>query len=134
MARFAKIAIAFIIAFVALGAVEKTWDGRMYVASESLTMAWDTSDGATRYEVQAVDIDHALAPVYDLGSTTELSMVLTQERTGHYMYRVRACNDAGCSDWAESTNTQYATINGQPGQWRVYWKVPTPSGGGVERY
>jgi len=116
---------------VAYSSVEKTWDGMMYVASTSLTMAWNASERATWYEVQAVDIDHVLAPVYDLGTTDQLSMAISQQRTGHYMYRVRACNDAGCSDWAESTDPTYATVYGQSKAWRVYWKVPAPSGGGV---
>lgn len=133
--RSAIIAALFVmVLFLAItlrGDVDKEWDGRMYVASNNITFSWNASDGATKYMVQAVDIDHSLASVDDLGETTETSMVLNQKRTGHYMYRVRACNSAGCSAWAESTDPTYATVDGNPMAWRIYWKVPSPTGGTV---
>ena len=112
--------------------VERQWDGRIYVSTDTLTMAWNASDGATLYHVQAVDELHTLATVYDLGTTTETSMTLTPPAITVLKYRVQACNEAGCSGWAESTDPTYAKVDGNPGAWRVLWKLGTPSGGGVE--
>ena len=105
------------------------WTGTEYtVDADTLTFGWDAVTGATSYEVKAIWIDPTDDFAYELGSTTGIQMVITRPRTGHLVFWVRACNDNGCSEWSESTDITKAVVDGQPGAWRVYWKVPPPGG------
>ncbi|MBW2024361.1 MAG: fibronectin type III domain-containing protein [Deltaproteobacteria bacterium] len=112
---------------IAVAGVIAQWDGLMYVAQDKITFAWDPSQGADYYEVQALWIDPTSGPViYDLGQTSDTQMEIMKPRTGHFYFRVRACNEAGCSDWSESIDPEKTQI-GKP--FRVYFKTAPPQGG-----
>lgn len=118
--------------FTLLGAVEQDFQGMIYVSKNTLTLKWDVPTGVvTKYKIQAVDVLHDPQTRKDIGETTESQVVLYRLTSSLWEYQVCACNDAGCSDWAKSSDETYATVNGQPESWWVYWKLPTPTGGGV---
>lgn len=93
---------------------------------EQVTAAWDACEGATRYECHIYLILQSLA--YPLPSTTATQITFVLPRTGPYIVKVRACNDAGCSAWAESNKKEFATVNGEPRGWILYGS-PAPAGG-----
>jgi len=105
------------------------WTGTEYMVNEdTITIAWDGTPDANHYEVKAIWIDPTNHFEYDLGSITDTQMVITRPRTGHLVFAVRACNGSKCSEWSESIDIEKAMVDGEPGAWRVYWKVPPPSG------
>jgi len=106
-------------------------DGVEYVKTDDITFAWDGDPAATRYEVIATWIDPTNEFEYDLGETTETQIIISRPRTGHFMFKVRACNTT-CSEWSESTDPTVATVDGQPKGWWVFWKVPPPTGPVIE--
>ena len=109
------------------------WMGTEYqIDQPSITLAWDTSVGATKYEVIAVWIDPEPDFVYQLGDTTGLQMVVQRIRTGHFVFKVRACNSVGCSDRADASIPEFGIVDGQPQGWRIYWKMPAPTGPVIE--
>lgn len=93
---------------------------------EQVTAAWDAIETATRYECQIYFILQSLA--YPLPSTQATKITFVLPRTGPYILKVRACNNAGCSLWAESNKKEFATINGEPRGWILYGS-PAPAGG-----
>ncbi len=96
--------------------------GKVYTSSSTLTFAWNASSGdVDHYEVQAVDILHPQT-VVALGSTTNLSITLNKLDNSIWKYRVRACNDNGCSRWADSTNPRDATVGKHHKAWKICWK------------
>jgi hypothetical protein len=56
-------------------------------------------------------------------------------RVGHFKVMVRSCKTVDCdcdiadecSEWADSTDIQYAEVDGQPGIWRLYFELAPPS-------
>jgi hypothetical protein len=56
-------------------------------------------------------------------------------RVGHFKVMVRSCLLIDCDDtdpnnvseWAESTDITYASVDGQPGIWRLYFELAPPS-------
>lgn len=65
--------------------------------SERLTIKWDASPGATRYEVQRINTGEILA------AGTALSLIVESGAAGEIPlngYQVRACNAVGCSGWS----------------------------------
>jgi len=123
------IALLLFVAFAAWGAVVCTWDGDMYVVEETVTFTWAPSPDATYYKVQAVWIDPQMAVPYDIGTTTEDWIQVPAPRAGHFYLRVQACNDYGCSRWAETINPA-DTETGKP--FRLYFRLPRPTGVVVE--
>jgi len=110
------------------------WVGTEYqIDQPSITLAWDASVGATKYEAIAVWIDPTPDFIYPLEETTELQKVVQRIRTGHFIFKVRACNSVGCSDeWADASVPEFGIVNGIPEGWRIYWKMPAPTGPVVE--
>lgn len=123
--------LSFILSILLLGSVERKFEGMIYVSKDTLTMSWDSVEKADRYEIRAVDVLHDPQTIKDLGQTIETHITLNRLTSSLWEYQVRACNDAGCSDWAKSGDKTYATVNGYAEAWRVYWKTPKPTGGGV---
>lgn len=71
--------------------------------------------------------------------TVEMEVTLTEQtvefvppRVGHFIASVRACNDAGCSEWAESINPEFTQWQGERQSWWIYSYLPAPTGGGLE--
>lgn len=99
----------------------KTWDFLVYVLdTPTVKVAWDPSEGATRYDWRLIWIDPSLEFEQLSGSVSGSPVEIPRPRSGHFRVEVRACNDAGCSDWAVST------VSGYPKPWIVYWKLPPP--------
>ncbi len=75
------------------------------VGTRTLRVSWADVAGETRYEVERCLMMgractfEALAPNVAAGSTSYDDVVSV---AGTYVYRVRACNASGCSDWAST--------------------------------
>ncbi|MBB3226913.1 YD repeat-containing protein [Luteibacter sp. Sphag1AF] len=74
------------------GSIQYTFKGKV----DQYTAEWDAVAGATRYEVQRVETSTLVYSGPDLsffleGGASPYTMV--------YNYRLRACNDGGCSAW-----------------------------------
>lgn len=111
-----------------------TWtDGRMYTfgGNETVTVAWDPSPGATYYEYRLALFKRNPISYLSQGTTTDTRVTHIRPRTDFFRSEVRACNDAGCSIWAESTDPKYATVDGQPMSWWIYWEMPKVEEGGI---
>jgi hypothetical protein len=96
------------------------------------TTSWeDTQTGVTYYELRLVGIkttgELVPLPSEQLSSSVKEKQ-LTRPRTGDFKVQIRACNGSKCSEWADSKDPQYATVNGQPMGWILRWKVPKPGG------
>lgn len=97
----------------------------------TITLEWDAVDTADRYELLPIWVDPKPTAVeYPIVTTTELSVTLEKPRSsGHFVFKVRACNDSGCSEWASSLDETHSVITDPetgetvPGKWRVYFKV-----------
>lgn len=98
-------------------------------AGYPLTIRWAPSDGATSYEWETQSLERS-AERYS-GNTPQESVIWTLPKVGHYSIRVRACNSAGCSDWADSTNETYARVMDAPRAFVVYAYLAAPTGGGI---
>ena len=137
--------LAFLFLAFASGAIaqppEPDFTGHEYkIEGSSLVLGWDSVGAGVTYQVQAFWTDPAPPFQYIFGNTTQLEMTIPRVRSGHFIYRVRACNDVAdpstCSGWAvtdgeDPQGNPYGavTIGGveQPGKWRTFWMVPPPS-------
>lgn len=95
------------------------------------TVAWDdTQTGLTYYEIQLVGIKPngqlVNFPSEQLDPQLREKLVY-RPRSGDFKVQLRACNASKCSEWADSKDPAYATVNGQPMGWILRWKVPKPS-------
>ena len=122
--------VALVIALIAIGS---SLDYHTYwgSTSEPVTVAWDTADGAVRYEYRAYNPERELVVVS--GSTQAHSVTIGFPKAGHYIVQVRSCskeseceyiadgdpNNTG-SVWISSTDPLYAQVDGQPKGWWVY--------------
>jgi hypothetical protein len=78
-------------------------------------ISWSTAVGTvTRYELQQDANSSFTAPAITY-SGTALSSSVTVPRDGTYYYRVRACNDTGCSNYRTGTNGVVVVIPVPPG-------------------
>jgi hypothetical protein len=95
------------------------------------TVAWtDTQTGITYYEIRLIGIKVNLQEVIFPSETLTMSTrekELIRPRSGDFKVQVRACNATQCSEWADSKDPKYATVNGQPMGWIIKWKVPPPT-------
>lgn len=95
------------------------------------TVAWtDTQTGVTYYEIRLIGIKQNLQEVIFPSETLTMSTrekELIRPRSGNFKVQVRACNASKCSEWADSKDPEYATVNGQPMGWIITWKVPAPT-------
>ncbi|HEY4093793.1 MAG TPA: hypothetical protein VGN46_19990 [Luteibacter sp.] len=72
----------------------------------AVTVAWTAAARATRYEVSQVH-NGAWTSLY---SGTALTAVASTLADGPYVYEARACNDSGCSVYAETAQLNLAHI------------------------
>ncbi|MHA2010359.1 MAG: hypothetical protein ACXADW_20460 [Candidatus Hodarchaeales archaeon] len=96
-----------------------------YETDETATVAWNASAGATYYNVRANWIrGDAVLQEYPLGTTANLELVIPAPRAAAFVIGVQACNSSDeCSSWAESNNTTYATVDGQPKAWVLIFSL-----------
>ena len=66
-------------------------------SSLSYTISWADETAADTYELQRKENSGSWSTIQNDGNTSRLESGLTNNRT--YYYRVRTCNDAGCSSW-----------------------------------
>jgi hypothetical protein len=72
----------------------------------SFELRWQPVPGATRYELEETNQDaneHRLIPV------EETIWHVTEQSVGHYVYRVRACHESGCSEWSNEQTIAIAS-------------------------
>ena len=92
--------------------------------AETITVKWETSAGATGYELRAY---HHEQQIYIwVGSTTNLEFTYQLPKSGHYTFMVRAVGNLGESTWSESTDPNVANVDGNPRAWWVYGHVAPP--------
>jgi len=111
------------------------WDGTEYwfYTSDNPTVAWDIVPTALAYELKIVWLE--TDQEYNLGVTTQTQVDLIIPRVGHYKVMARACKLIDCDDtnpddvstWADSTDVAYASVDGQPGIWRLHFEIAPPS-------
>ena len=111
------------------------WDGREYgvYTSDIKTAAWDAVTNALAYEVRMIWLE--TGQEYPVAITTATQMDIGAPRVGHFKVQVRSCKLIDCDDtdpnnvseWADSTDIQYAVVDGQPGVWRLYFELAPPS-------
>jgi hypothetical protein len=78
-------------------------------------IAWDVSEGATYYEVKRSDQDApCLTPVEETSALVAGTPCVEPDATA--WLHVRACNDAGCSDWVGSVEFIPFACFEQPGE------------------
>ena len=70
----------------------------------TITLGWNESVGADMYEVRVQHVE--TEQIFIVGETSGLSINYILPKTGHYIFRVRAMNDYGSSDWAYTTNPE----------------------------
>lgn len=99
---------------------------------KSETVAWDPSENAEYYKFEAFHYERKTSIV--IGSTSQTQIVVNFPKSGHYVFKVKSCTSQSkdengndlCSEYAESTNSQYATVNGEAKSWWVYRHVSPP--------
>lgn len=96
-----------------------------YETDETVTTGWDASADTAYYKVRANWIrGDTLMQTYDLGTTTNLEMVIPAPRAAVFVIGVQACNSSDeCSSWAESNDPAYATVDGQPKAWLLIFSL-----------
>ena len=106
------------------------WEKKDYVTyfgttDKPVTVSWDAASGAAHYEVHIYCVERKQE--IDLGTTTDIKKTIQIPKSGHYVAKVRTVNAQNQkSDWAESTNPAYATVDGQPKAWWIYGHVAKP--------
>ncbi|OEU68380.1 MAG: hypothetical protein BBJ57_02120 [Desulfobacterales bacterium PC51MH44] len=98
---------------------------------KSEVFKWD-ADNAEYYKFKLhhveKDIDVAM------GTTTQSQVRIHYPRSGHYIHFLKACttqikDDDGndlCSEWVDSTDPEYAKVNGEAQAWWVYRYLSPP--------
>jgi len=126
------VGLVLLISFFALGSglhidgQVKSLQGTLYLTEGPVTVGWNSVSGAEFYKIELVLIDPVPETTFDFGQTTATQMVLNRPRSGHFKVRVAACNADGCA-WSESIDPAYATVDGQPEAWWIFFKTPSPS-------
>lgn len=123
-----RVLIAAVVVFLALPAVAAVTLHRHFTywlfTGESVTIAWDASAGADRYEYELLNVERG-ERVFAQGSTAGVQTAVAIPKTGHWVFRVRAVNSEGVSDWARCDDAQYAQIDGKAQSWWVFaWVAP----------
>jgi len=103
----------------------------VYVLTGNPTTAWTHDQvNTTYYEIRLVGIkpngELVELPSEILQATTR-EKVIVKPRSGDFKVQIRACNADKCSEWADSKDPAYATVDGQPMGWILRWKVSKPS-------
>ena len=96
---------------------------------QQIQIAWDPVSNAAYYEVQLFSQERGVIVDLDDNTTPGLSMIFVLPYSGHFIGQVRACNDeleTSCSEWALSTDPEYATVNDAPRAWWLYGHVAEP--------
>jgi len=114
----------------ALGA-SVLWQAWIYETdNQTITVAWDSVEGAERYEVKLVSKYPTQEWVQTVVGTTA---TFTRPRSGLFRFAVRACRvttNPACSDWADSDGptAQLTQLDGQMVNkpWGIFWRLASP--------
>ncbi|WP_210412700.1 wall-associated protein [Luteimonas granuli] len=101
------------------------------------TVSWNSVTSSTRYELEEQLNDGGWTPIHNAAATAK---AVSGKATGAWAYRVRACNDAGCSTWSAtavvsvtrpptSTPTLTAPATNTTGSYLVTWTAVTHATG-----
>jgi len=109
-------------------------NGTLYIAEQrDIEIAWDAVLGAEGYEVQTVQFFPLPVTPGEIIATNETSITLSRQRVAFYIIKVRAWRwnpddpqQKEYSEWAVSDDAQYATVDGVPQAWYVFWAIEIP--------
>ncbi|NJN45489.1 MAG: fibronectin type III domain-containing protein [Candidatus Competibacteraceae bacterium] len=87
-----------------------------------VNISWNAVSGATFYEVARSDIGATTGTVIGSSSTTSFDDTTVSPESPHE-YRVRACNDAGCSEFSDPDQGFRAGMMTQETQWGALTSV-----------
>ena len=98
------------------------------MSGESLTATWDEVEGTDiTYDFQVLRFEWDNEVIQEWTEITVLEQEFTVPKAGMYIIRVRACNAAGdVSEWAESTNLEYAMVDNVARSWWIYGYTAPP--------
>jgi len=111
------------------------WEKKDYVTyfgttDQTITCAWDAVENAEGYQVELYHVERDSITRVASEGLTDTQIVLSLPRSGHFVPRIRACADyPACetySEWSESTNSEVASVDGQPRAWWIYGYVAPP--------
>lgn len=90
--------------------------------------AWDAVPEATGYEARLFHLERNVEVTLPNGKTTSTEIIFKLPRTGHFVFKVRACvnNYELCSDWCEASNPDCGLVDGQRRGWWIYGFVAPP--------
>lgn len=130
--------VALLVGLSLSSGVPQHLTGREYVVKEdTVKIEWGAvvHPDLKNYEYRCLMFDKEPITEYERGVTTATNHVFPRPRTGHFEFQVRACPTQGeCSEWAVSTDPQYATVDGQSMGWWVFWKRTPPGGVIIEDF
>lgn len=113
------------------------WQAWIYETDNpSITVAWDSVEGAEWYEVKTI----AKYPPQEWSIiVTGTAATLTRKRAGIFRFAVRSCSSQAepiCSDWSFSDGpwAQLTRLDGQVVNqpWGVFWRLSAPIPGGIK--
>ena len=96
---------------------------------KSVIVSWDEQAAAQYYEVRLYHVEREDEVSAGSGRTKKNSITFQLPRSGHFIAKIRACNDdldPPCSDWSESIDPEIAKVNGEPRAWWLYGHVAGP--------
>lgn len=102
--------------------------------SETTTIAWnapEVNEEETNvpegYKVVLLWVQGSeILQTYDMGITTETQITLEAPRVGCFVAGVTAYNAAGDGETAYSSDSSYATVNGEPRSWMLTYYMEKP--------
>ncbi|MDD4496872.1 MAG: fibronectin type III domain-containing protein, partial [Methanosarcinaceae archaeon] len=97
-------------------------------------LSWTYIPDSTSYQIE--EYKNSLSSLVNTYTSTSPSMMITNNGNGNYFYRVRACNDYGCSGWSNVedviVNLEAPSDSSYSGI--VYWGREISSAGEVKSY
>ena len=97
-------------------------------AGKPITISWDAVENAEYYRMSG--FIHETGEKVWYGKVNVTEKTVTPQKSGHYTFRVRACNNVEehetCSTWSLSTDARVATVNGESKGWWVNAGVAPP--------
>jgi len=103
------------------------------VKSGNIKMAFDPAERATFYECRMCLVDGDVPTCYESFRVFDTICEFTFKRAGHFVLQVRSGlfdtvsnQELFSVDWATTEDSKYATVDGLPQAFRVYFKLPKP--------
>jgi len=157
--KFEKYAVTFFLIFLMVGSYflrdSFAWEQLEYTTysgftGKEITIGWTEScndDNCTHpdeYEFKIYHRDMGVDLIKGITPNTQITIILS--RVGHYIPKVRAVKNnckyedpddpnsplVPCySDWVESIDPMYATVNGVNKAWWIFTWISPPGGGGI---